>query len=427
MKKRIRSIIIALTVVVTWTAPVGAVPNVDKMKQERDATQGSLNRISQQISGLESSKQAVNEEIEEINGELVDILTSIGVCQSEIEVKEKEIDEVSVKLTKAEEDEKEQYESMKKRVRFLYEKGGSAYMQTLIESKGYTDLVNKADYVEKLYDYDHELLEQYVTVKQQVSDLKDHLEEEQAGLEASRYELGQEQSRLEEMITEKKKTVEDFDAQLAAARVVAGTMQKQLEEQTAQIKAAEEAKRKEAEAKRKKQEEEARKKAEAQAQKNNKQQTGETTNVDSNTGDKDLEQVDINTGEEELSAGAGAEVIDSAGSSRGRDVVNYACQFVGNPYVFGGTSLTNGTDCSGFVQAVYSHFGISLPRDSTSQRSVGVGVSYDQAQPGDIICYAGHVALYMGNGSIVHASTERTGITYGSATYRTIITIRRVL
>ena len=105
---------------------------------------------------------------------------------------------------------------------------------------------------------------------------------------------------------------------------------------------------------------------------------------------------------------------------------NYACNFVGNPYKFGGTSLTNGTDCSGFTQAVYAHFGISLPRDSYSQRSCGTEVSYANAQPGDIICYAGHVALYLGNGQIVHASTERTGITYGYATYRTILSVRRV-
>jgi cell wall-associated NlpC family hydrolase len=111
----------------------------------------------------------------------------------------------------------------------------------------------------------------------------------------------------------------------------------------------------------------------------------------------------------------------------GSDVVDYACQFVGNPYVFGGTSLTKGCDCSYFVKACYGNFGITLPRTSYQQRSVGQAVSYSNAQAGDIICYAGHVAIYMGDGKIVHAANAKQGICYGTATYRTIIAVRRVL
>lgn len=113
--------------------------------------------------------------------------------------------------------------------------------------------------------------------------------------------------------------------------------------------------------------------------------------------------------------------------SAGQAVIDYACQFIGNPYVWGGTSLTDGADCSGFVQSVYAHFGVSLPRTTWDMESVGVPVSYDEAVPGDIVLYDGHVGLYMGDGNIVNAMNEADGIGICSATYTNIITIRRVL
>lgn len=112
--------------------------------------------------------------------------------------------------------------------------------------------------------------------------------------------------------------------------------------------------------------------------------------------------------------------------SSGTAVVNYALQFVGNPYVWGGTSLTNGADCSGFIMSVYANFGVSLPHSSAALRSVGTEVSYSEAQPGDIICYDGHVALYIGNGQVVHAANERKGIIVSSATHMNILTVRRI-
>ena len=132
--------------------------------------------------------------------------------------------------------------------------------------------------------------------------------------------------------------------------------------------------------------------------------------------------------EESSSSDSSSEESYSAPSgSNGQAVVDYACQFVGNPYVYGGSSLTNGTDCSGFVMSVYAQFGISLPHSSSALRSVGYGVSVDDMQPGDIICYSGHVAIYCGGNTIVHASNPSTGIKYTSpANYKTILAVRRI-
>lgn len=113
--------------------------------------------------------------------------------------------------------------------------------------------------------------------------------------------------------------------------------------------------------------------------------------------------------------------------SNGQAVVNYGMQFLGNPYVYGGTSLTNGADCSGFVQSVYAAFGVSLPRNSAAQRSAGYAVSIDQIKPGDLVCYSGHIGIYAGNNTLLHASNERTGITLTSPiTYRPVLAVRRI-
>ena len=113
-------------------------------------------------------------------------------------------------------------------------------------------------------------------------------------------------------------------------------------------------------------------------------------------------------------------------SSSGQAVVSYASQFLGNPYVYGGTSLTNGTDCSGFVMGVYGHFGVGLSHSSSAMRSAGYGVSSSDMQIGDIVCYSGHVGIYAGGGKIINAATESTGITYTNVNYAPILAVRRI-
>lgn len=153
------------------------------------------------------------------------------------------------------------------------------------------------------------------------------------------------------------------------------------------------------------------------------------SNSSSNTGSSNRRSTNSSnrsSGSKSSGSGNSGSSYKAPGSASGQAVVNYAAQFVGGPYKWGGTSLTGGADCSGFVLAVYAKFGVSLPHSSGAMRSVGRGVSYSEVQPGDIICYSGHVGIYAGGGRIVNALNSRSGITYTSATYKSILAVRRI-
>ena len=217
--------------------------------------------------------------------------------------------------------------------------------------------------------------------------------------------MEQEKDSLQVSLDEQKELAADYEVQLAKAKQEAAAYKAKIKQQNAEIQklASQEAARKAEEEARKREEE-------AQKKKQNSQSAQNSSN-----------------GTATASSGGAKTVPPKIGGGSGSDIAQYACQFVGNPYVPGGTSLTNGADCSGFTQSVYRVYGYSIPRNSSSQRSAGREVSYEEAQPGDLICYAGHVAIYLGNGRIVHASSVKTGIKYGNATYKPILSVRRIV
>lgn len=375
---------------------------LSKAKSKKSEAQTALDNANADIENIQSQQQELQSQIDALDADLVNIIMNLDILEGELSDKQTELDNVTAQLAQAQEDEQNQYDAMKKRIVYMYENGDDSYIEALVGATDFSDLLNRLEYAQQIYDYDRNLLTQYQETVQQVADLKSQVETEKAELEEVQQSYQEQQASYESMIAEKQSQMSDFDTQLASAQSLAAQYKATVDEQNEIIRQEQAAA------------------AAAAAQNNNKGNNTTTANNNngSNTGG------DSTTGG---STGGGGLNPPFSTSVSGSDVVSYACQFIGNPYVWGGESLTNGADCSGFIKSVYANFGISLPHSSVALQRAGSEVSYENAQPGDIVCYAGHVAIYMGGGQIVHASSPSTGIKTGSATYRSIISVRRVL
>lgn len=375
---------------------------LSKAKNKKSEAQTALDNANADIENIQSQQQELQSQIDALDADLVNIIMNLDILEGELSDKQTELDNVTAQLAQAQEDEQNQYDAMKKRIVYMYENGDDSYIEALVGATDFSDLLNRLEYAQQIYDYDRNLLTQYQETVQQVADLKSQVETEKAELEEVQQSYQEQQASYESMIAEKQSQMSDFDTQLASAQSLAAQYKATVDEQNEIIRQEQAAA------------------AAAAAQNNNK--GNNTTTANNNNGSNT--EGDSTTGG---STGGGGLNPSFSTSVSGSDVVSYACQFIGNPYVWGGESLTNGADCSGFIKSVYANFGISLPHSSVALQRAGSEVSYENAQPGDIVCYAGHVAIYMGGGQIVHASSPSTGIKTGSATYRSIISVRRVL
>ena len=375
----------------------------DAEKKKSQAEQ-DLKDKKNEINGLKDQQQTTADDIKNKSAKLDEILAAQKKLQTDITSKQAEIEQNQKDLAAAQEKQQEQYDAMKKRIQFMYENSAEDNIWTaIIESNGITDMLNRIEYVSDVYDSDRALMDSYQAAVEQVKEIGTKLDNDMNELTAMQDDYEKQQADVEAAIVALENQKEQYASQIAQAQQQADNYQNII---TAQGKIIQE------------QEAAAAAAAAAAARANSSSSNSSYDGGGAGKGGSIAS---------DYASGGGKNPGASTGVS-GSSVVSYAMQFVGNPYVWGGNSLTNGVDCSGFVHEVYAHFGISTPRYSQAFKSVVQAVSFDNIQPGDVVVYPGHVAIYAGGGVIVEAQSTKAGITANrSVQCHTILAIRRLV
>ena len=396
MMKKIKKIFIATVITSSLiVVPALASPNVNQIEQNKAETEKKL---------------------EDANSKLVTLLTDFEVLKGDIRNQEAKITLADKDLQEAKKKEEEQYKQMLIRIKYMYENGDGNEISALLGAESFGEVINQVEYMKNVHSYDRKMLNEYKKSKDKVATLKQDLESGKADMEFMATTYEQQEKELKTTIETMKTQVADFDVQLANAQRQAEEEARRLEQQTQQME------------------------AERSDTKPSKPQTNRPSSNNDNN-DKDEEDKPSTpkpdkpskpSKPDKPSKPTEPEAEDKpSNASKGQQIANEGLKYVGNPYVWGGNDLYNGIDCSGFTSKIHAICGVSgVPRNSKEQRYGGKAVNgLSNALPGDIICYDGHVAIYIGNGRIVHASNPNPypagGIKTGTATYRTILAIRR--
>ncbi|WP_320997951.1 NlpC/P60 family protein [Enterocloster bolteae] len=418
-----KAILILAVLVLAVQAPLpGRASPVTRAEQERRRAEEEKSRAESEAQQLEEKLGQSRQKEQALEEELVRLLALKDILESDMEELKTQIQVADRDYRQAEEKRQRQYDILKKRIQFLYEEGDITYLDILLKAKNIGDVVSQTEYFRQLYEYDQEIIQRYEKLKQEAAGKKELLEEKQSQLEVMEEENESQQKELEGFIAARQKESSSFALELEAAQARAAQAAGEVIRKTEEIRilrARQEEERIRQEKERIRQEQESAGREPGSAG----QESGGAGQASGAAG-----REPGGAGRESGGAGtAGGRPVKSIGGTEfGRNVADYALQFVGNPYVYGGTSLTGGTDCSGYTQSVYRHFGVSIPRTSGEQAGFGREIPYEEMEPGDLVCYSGHVAMYIGGGRIVHASSRKEGIKVSNdPAYRTIVSIRR--
>lgn len=359
---------------------------------------------------LEQQRKEAENEVQDLQAELAELLNKVAEMEEQLIATGEKITQTQQDLEEAQAEADAHYDDMKIRIKYMYEDGSSDMWEALLTAEDFSDFLNKAEYISTVHSYDRQKLEELQQTQQEIADLKETLVAEQKTLEEQQADYQAEEESVNAELEAKRAEVEDFDVQLqAAAEAAAAEAAAREAEQAAASDSSSTA-------------------ASASG--------GQSTSLGGSGGGSSSSSGSTGSGGSgsSSSSGSGSTGGSSSGSgssgtssgdvSVAQAIVNAAYSQLGVPYVYGGTTPGVGLDCSGLVQYCHAVAGISLPRTSAAQGGSGVAVT--DPQPGDIVCYSGHVGIYIGNGQIVHASNARDGIKISSAYYKSILAVRRI-
>lgn len=320
---------------------------------------------------IEKEKATAQSEAASLRSQLTEVVTQINQIEEDLTEKGEQIIQTTADLEEAEATEKQQYEDMKLRIKYMYEQGDGSAVEALVTSENFSDLVNKAEYVQNVHDYDREKLAEYVATKEQVAELKTSLEEEQKDLEEKEAQFTEKQESLNTMLSSKEAEIADLDEELQ--EIAAEAARQQEEERRAQ----------------------------EEANRNNNSSNNNNNNGGNSSGG--------NKGNGGNSSGSSSSYVPG-------DAVSRAKSALGKPYLWGAAG-PNAFDCSGLVSfcltGKYSH--------TYSSRSFAGLPEVSDPRPGDVCYRVGHVGLYVGNGQMIHAPHSGTVVQYASVPSNMII------